>query len=82
VTWRALWSRWWRWSLRPGLRTWSGWWRRAPYARAVFEDKHTPEEVTEYEVAREILGRRLGQALAAADASDDPVERERCEADG
>ena len=46
----------------------------------MFEDKHTPEEVTEYEVAREILGRRLGQALAAADASDDPDERERYEA--
>lgn len=46
----------------------------------MFEDKQTPQEVTEYEVAREILGRRLGQALAAADATDDPAERERWEA--
>ncbi len=43
----------------------------------MFSEQHTPDQVTTYEVAREILGRRLGQALAAKRAATDPLERER-----
>jgi hypothetical protein len=45
----------------------------------VFNEQHTPEQVTEYEVAREILGRHLGQTLAAQRAATDPDEIQRFE---
>lgn len=49
-----------------------------PATRAdVFAEQHTPEEVTTYEVARELIGRQLGQALANEDAATDPLERAR-----
>jgi hypothetical protein len=51
-----------------------------PYAAPVFDEQHTPEQITEYEVARAVLGARLGQALGAVDASDDPADRARWEA--
>jgi hypothetical protein len=43
----------------------------------MFDEQHTPEQVTEYEVAREILGRYLGKALAAERAATDPADRDR-----
>jgi len=43
----------------------------------MFDEQHTPEQVTEFEVACEILGRYLGKALAAARAATDPADRER-----
>jgi hypothetical protein len=45
----------------------------------MFDEQHTPEQVTEYEVAREILGRQLGQALAAERAANDPDQLQRAE---
>ena len=45
----------------------------------MFSEQHTPEQVTTYEVARELLGRQLGEALAAKRAAVDPDELRACE---
>jgi len=55
--------------------------RPGAYCDQVFPEQHTPEQVTTYEVAREFLGRQLGQALAAAAASGDPAQKARYEAE-
>jgi len=47
----------------------------------MFPEQHTPEQVTTYEVAREILNRQMGQARAAAATSEDPAEKARYKAE-
>lgn len=46
----------------------------------LFINKHTPDQVTTYEVARELLGRQMGEAFAAADATTDPEQKARWQA--
>ncbi len=64
---------------RRWLQTRLGWVPgRRGYHGGVFE-QHTQAEVIQYEVARELLGRRLGEALVNADAAATPAERARWE---
>lgn len=45
----------------------------------MFTEQHTPEQVTTYEVARELLGRQVGQALEAKRAAVGPEQLKACE---
>ena len=42
----------------------------------MFSEQYAPDQVTTYEVARDLLGRALGQALAEARATEDPTARQ------
>ncbi len=43
----------------------------------MFDRQFSPQEITTYEVAREVIGRRIGELLEAQDATTDPRERAR-----
>ncbi len=46
----------------------------------MFDRQFSPEEITTYEVAREVIGRQIGQLVRERDAATDPAERERLDA--